>query len=252
MVDFDISSILEEYSVKYGIDKGILITGAVFALLAILALIVVVIIVFRRRRKRKKVAIEEAREAPMAAITVPEPAPEPKTEIKVTPKPPEPKPEVVKENVIYQSPDGNVQIIVRYKPAAVERVEPEYKLKEIEIVGEDISSCLNCINSKYRLSSITIADSEGLVVGSTSSTPEEDAAHAVSFSLGAGVGEKINRIELIGDENSYIFNVRYGDAKLIVITKSRERIPEKYLNMLKKDIKEVLGRTFSFSKETSH
>lgn len=239
MVDFDISSILEEYSVKYGINKVILITGAVFALLVILTLIVAVIIVFRRRRKRKKVAIEEAREAPMRVIAIPEPVPEPK-------------PEVIKENVIYQSPDGNVQIIVRYKPVAVKRVEPEYKLKEIEIVGEDILSCLSRINSKYRLSSITIADSEGLVVGSTSSTPEEDAAHAVSFSLGAGVGEKIDRIELIGEENSYIFNVRYGDAKLIVIAKSRERIPEKYLNMLEKDIKEVLGRTFSFSKETSH
>ena len=239
MVNFDISPILEEFSVKYGINKVILITRAVFAYLSILTLVVMVIILFIRRRRRKKIAIERVKEAPMAAISMPKPMLEPK-------------PEIVEENVIYQSPDGNVQIIVRYKPVAVRRVEPEYKLKEIEITGEDISSCLNCINSKYRLSSITIADSEGLVVGSTSSTPEEDAAHAVSFSLGAGVGDKIDRIELIGKENSYIFNVKYGDAKLIVIAKSRERIPGEYLNKLEKDIKEVLGRTFSFSKEMSH
>ncbi len=155
------------------------------------------------------------------------------------------------ESTIYQSPDGAVQILVRYK-SKQEKIEYKYEPEEIEIIGEDISSCLKLIDKKYRLSSITIADSEGLVVGSTSNAPEEDAAYAVSFSLGARVGEKIDRIELIGKENSYIFNIDYPDVdtKLIVIAKSKERIPEKYLIKLEEDIMKVLGKTFSFSKGT--
>jgi|AGTN01.2.fsa_nt_gi hypothetical protein len=92
------------------------------------------------------------------------------------PVPPRKKPETEKKLLpVPEKPEpGKVDITrLGHVAAGQQAAQPA---PPVEVVKDDLPESMKAITAKYGLSWLTIASSDGLVIASTSSTPDEDAA----------------------------------------------------------------------------
>jgi hypothetical protein len=100
----------------------------------------------------------------------------------------------------------------------------------------DINAVVSALAEKHHLDSITIANNEGLVVASTSKTPEEDAAEAAEISASnPSEVEKWTETE----EGSYVLHIIHREKPLYIHFRSQETPSEAVV----KDLKTSVGHT---------
>ncbi|RLF59202.1 MAG: hypothetical protein DRN25_04300 [Thermoplasmata archaeon] len=202
----DILSIFTQYSKeKISVEWSIPLMVLISVFFLILLVLIVMIIILKRRKKKKKV-----------------------------------KEKIIGESLIYESPDGKFKFVLKYD---VEREIERYRPKPLSLDVEDFDTRLKLIGEKYRIFPLIVIDRDGMVVSSTNSVSEEEMANFISLSLKVGIGEEIKRIELSKEEeNIYISSIDVEGIKLIVIGKSRDKIPLRYLEDFEKDMIEAMSK----------
>lgn len=139
-------------------------------------------------------------------------------------------------------------------PKVVERAAPAKprapSVKAIDVTSaKDIDEAMVLVQEKYGISAITLANTEGLVISSTCSSPEEDAAHAAflydSISVGKyRLSEGLRYVEIAGKEMKYLLIAPYDDSKIIALARSENKLDSDALEMLAEDLKASLNIIF--------
>ncbi|MDI6654962.1 MAG: hypothetical protein QME59_03665, partial [Candidatus Hydrothermarchaeota archaeon] len=98
---------------------------------------------------------------------------------------------------------------------------------------------------KYLIDSFTLATAGGEIIGSTSKTPQEDAAQARALwsQVKAGEGE-LGRVEIVGREAKYLFFIPHGSTHILSLLKSERRIGSEMLDAMAEDLKAAIGLLF--------
>jgi hypothetical protein len=87
---------------------------------------------------------------------------------------------------------------------------------------------------------VTIITPEGLLVDSTSKTPEEDAALATTLLSKLKLGKKVSRLEINGDGLKYLFSIPQKEGHAIFLLRAKEKLADEALGALEGELKEAL------------
>ncbi len=244
---------------------------------AVLVVILLVYLLVKRKRTSKEPEIRP-RLAPI--VTKEKPKPEPVTAPKPAPAPaPAPAAEKVEieASAIQIEPRGDKFVIklitpevrkaaekVIEVPKVVEKIVEVPKAVELPAVkpraasvksiniesAKSIDEAMTLIADKYGISAITLANPEGLVISSTSNTPDEDAAQAAFLydSMTSGkykLGEGLRYVEIAGSEMKYLLSAPYKDTRIISLVKSKNKLESSALDMLAEDLKAGMKMIFA-------
>lgn len=129
------------------------------------------------------------------------------------------------------------------RKAAVEPLVPEEGPAEIreplELHGMPLDSAMAMVAKRHSLESLTMVNTEGLLIGTTSEFPEEEAAQATSLLASLSRKEELRWIEIAGKEMIYLFYATAGDMGVIAMAKREEKLDTHTMLALGKDIASV-------------
>ncbi|MBI4345034.1 MAG: hypothetical protein HY555_05590 [Euryarchaeota archaeon] len=129
------------------------------------------------------------------------------------------------------------------RKAAVEPLVPEEGPAEIreplELHGMPLDSAMAMVAKRHSLESLTMVNTEGLLIGTTSEFPEEEAAQATSLLASLSRKEELRWIEIAGKEMIYLFYATVGEMGVIAMAKRGEKLDTRTLLALGKDIASV-------------
>lgn len=164
----------------------------------------------------------------------------------------------IKEEKIFSS--GNLEVIARFKPIIIEKkigrvvekivektvpVEATYSPRDVDLSEiKDSKEFITTMTDKYKLSNLTLASAEGLVILSSAEKPEEMAAQAVSLAEQIFNNDN-NFAEFYGSSFKFIFPIEYEEHKIIVIGNSEKRVYADIADMIKKDLGFILPTLIS-------
>ncbi|HQD26017.1 MULTISPECIES: hypothetical protein [Methanoculleus] len=109
------------------------------------------------------------------------------------------------------------------------RTQKEFDPKAIGSLEEH----LRAIGEKYRLASLTLATSDGLLIGSTRSGAQDEAAQ-YSYLYTQGT--------LRDETGAELFDIPHRGEKVIGIARPSERLPADLMSALKQDARDALQR----------
>jgi len=129
----------------------------------------------------------------------------------------------------------------------MELPEPAEALEEVpvgEAVEEErpptLSRALKNIAGKYSLETVTLITPEGLLVDSTSKTPEEDASLATNLLSKLKLGKKVSRLEINKNGLKYLFSIPQEESHAIFLLRAKEKLADEALDALEGELKEGL------------
>lgn len=129
------------------------------------------------------------------------------------------------------------------RKAAVEPLIPEEGPAEIrepmDLAGASLDSAMAMVAKRHSLESLTMVNTEGLLIGTTSELPEEEAAQATSLLASLSRKEELRWIEIAGKEMIYLFYATAGEMGVIAMAKRGEKLDTSTLLALGKDIASV-------------
>ncbi|MBI5253889.1 MAG: hypothetical protein HY930_05790, partial [Euryarchaeota archaeon] len=147
--------------------------------------------------------------------------------------------------------DGKLRLqeeTIKAKEAIV--LEKDLKIKA---VGEELQAQkdkniyfnIGMVIRKYLIDSFTLTTAGGEIIGSTSKTPQEDAAQARALWSQMKVEEgEISRIEIVGREAKYLLFIPHGSTHVLSLLKSEKKISGEMLDAMAEDLKAALGLLF--------
>lgn len=116
--------------------------------------------------------------------------------------------------------DGDNLIIKIYEPKG--KAETRQGSLEVEL-PKDINSAMVSISRKYSLASITLVNADGLLIESTSETPGEDAARAMSRISSMDISKgSVTRSEI--SDTEAVFAIPYKETHVIALVKSKAKL----------------------------
>ena len=95
------------------------------------------------------------------------------------------------------------------------------------------------VAKRHSLGGLTMVNTEGLLIGTTSEFPEEEAAQATSLLASLSRKEELRWIEIAGKGMIYLFYATVGDMGVIAMAKRGEKLDTHTLLALGKDIASV-------------
>ena len=129
------------------------------------------------------------------------------------------------------------------RKAAGEPLVPEESLAKIreplDLAGASMDSAMAMVAKRHSLESLTMVNTEGLLIGTTSEFPEEEAAQATSLLASLSRKEELRWIEIAGKEMIYLFYATAGDMGVIAMANRGEKLDTHTLLSLGKDIASV-------------
>jgi hypothetical protein len=121
---------------------------------------------------------------------------------------------------------------------ALEEIPAEEAVEEARPVT--LGRALKNIAGKYSMETVTLITPEGLLVDSTSKTPEEDAALATTLLSKLKMGKKVSRLEINGDGLKYLFSIPQKGSHAIFLLRAKEKLADEALDALEEELKEGL------------
>lgn len=116
--------------------------------------------------------------------------------------------------------DGDNLIVKIYEPRG--KVETRPGSLEVEL-PKDINAAMVSIAQKYSLASITLVNTDGLLIESTSETPGEDAARAMSRISSMDISkDSATRSEI--SDTEVVFAIPYKKTHVIALVKSKAKL----------------------------
>ncbi len=109
----------------------------------------------------------------------------------------------------------------------------------LNLAGASLDSAMAMVARRHSLGSLTMVNTEGLLIGTTSEFPEEEAAQATSLLATLSRKEELRWIEIAGKEMIYLFYATVGDMGVIAMAKRGEKLDTHTLLALGKDIASV-------------
>ncbi len=131
----------------------------------------------------------------------------------------------------------------KHVEAVVERKIPAAPAVEaIEIEkARNISSAIKSITKKYSLDSLTMISTSGLLIGSSSKTPDADAALATSLLSEIEMTDKVTMTKIEGKGVKYLFSIPYKGTHTISLLKTGKQFDAAILGFLENDLKASVG-----------
>jgi|TARA_B100001964_G_scaffold245711_1_gene335046 hypothetical protein len=105
---------------------------------------------------------------------------------------------------------------------------------------KNLRSALENIIGKYAMESVTIITPEGILVDSTSDTPEVEAELIKSHLSKLEIGESIGKLEINENGLKYMFSIPQGDRHLIFLLRAKKELVDEPLNDLEIELKDTL------------
>lgn len=124
-----------------------------------------------------------------------------------------------------------------------EPAEPAEALEEIhaeEVAPATLGRALKNIAGKYSLETVTLITPEGLLVDSTSKTPEDDATLATTLLSELKLGKKASRLEISKDGLKYLFSIPWKGSHAIFLLRAEEKLADEALDALEGELEEGL------------
>lgn len=139
----------------------------------------------------------------------------------------------------YEKPGEKVE----EKPPVPVKVEPKpaEKIPDIEVLKATLPDSMKALAEKYRLDSITLASQDGLVIASTSSTAEQDAA------VYSGLFQELFKVKqetyyFVESKDVSLYYVESGAAKVIGVARRRTQLMAEEQKLIRSDTKKVVDK----------
>jgi hypothetical protein len=118
---------------------------------------------------------------------------------------------------------------------------PKVEIPAIDVVKGSLSESMTTLTQKYRLGSLTLASQDGLVIASTSKTPDQDAA------VYSGLYQELFKVK---QEPSYyveskavnLYAVESGAQKVIGVASRKGSLAPEEVRAIRDDTKKVIDR----------
>lgn len=182
--------------------------------------------------------------------------------------PPQEEKEETIERIFADFPREGVSLVVKIKPSkvlerivekvvevpmgtGVERIDKEagqgkqvypYPInEEIQLEEDtDLITASELLTKKYSFMYLTIADSQGLVVASTSPVPDEDAENALTLSKQLGMGEDVRRVAISGLLERYLIYLPLNSNHAVINIVTKEHIPGHVFKRFEEEVMKYL------------
>lgn len=135
----------------------------------------------------------------------------------------------------------------KHAEAVVERKIPAPEPAAAPAVAEaiekarSVSSAIKSITKKYSLDSLTMINASGLLIGSSSKTPDADAALTTSLLSEIEMTDKVTLAKLEGKGVKYLFALPYKGTHVISFLKTGKQFDAAVLDLLENDLKASIG-----------
>lgn len=125
---------------------------------------------------------------------------------------------------------------------ALEEVPVAEAVREIkeEGVPATLNQAMRQIVGKYSLETLTLITPDGLLVDSTSKTPEQDAALATTLLSKLKLGKKVSRLEIEKKGLKYIFSFPLKGTHAIFLIRAKKKLDDESLDAIEGELKESL------------
>ncbi|MBI5389084.1 hypothetical protein HZB01_01760, partial [Candidatus Woesearchaeota archaeon] len=131
----------------------------------------------------------------------------------------------------------HVEAVVERKiPAVAPPAPPAIEAIEIE-KARNISSAIKSITKKYSLDSLTMISASGLLIGSSSNTPDVDAALATSLLSEIEMTDRVTMAKIEGKGVKYLFSIPYKGTHVVSLLKTGKQFDAAILGFLENDLK---------------
>lgn len=133
------------------------------------------------------------------------------------------------------------QPVEAIKAPAPEAKKPAVEIPAIEVIRGTLAESMMAFTQKYRLGSLTLASQDGLVIASTSMTPEQDAA------VYSGLFQELYKVKqepyyYVESKEVSLYAVESGAQKVIGIAYRKSAFAPQEVRGIRDDTKKVLDR----------
>jgi len=194
-------------------------------LLDLLVAVVLAISIAYLALELRRVYVEYTRKEAPAPIS-----PAPRAQV----KPESPKAEPIKQGVAKPPMPEPMEAIRAPLPAKVE-------IPAIDVVKGSLPESMVSLTQKYRLGSLTLASQDGLVIASTSKTPDQDAA------VYSGLFQELYKVKqepyyYVESKGVGLYSVESGAQKVIGVASRKGGLAPEEVKAVREDTKKVVDR----------
>jgi hypothetical protein len=127
-------------------------------------------------------------------------------------------------------------------PAPMEAMKaPVVDIPAIDVVKGSLSESMVTLTQKYKLGSVTLASQDGLVIASTSKTPDQDAA------VYSGLFQELYKVKqdtyyYVETKGVGLYSVESGAQKVIGVANRKGGLAPEEVRAIREDTKKVIER----------
>jgi len=130
-------------------------------------------------------------------------------------------------------------------PEPMEAMRPpmpgKVEIPAIDVVKGSLSESMVSLTQKYRLGSLTLASQDGLVIASTSKSPDQDAA------VFSGLYQELYKVKqepyyYVESKNVGLYSVESGVQKVIGVASRKSGLAREEVKAIREDTRKVVDR----------
>lgn len=127
------------------------------------------------------------------------------------------------------------------KPAPVQKPPEAPRVPDIDVLKGSMADSMKTMAGKYRLVSVTLATMDGLVIASTTSSPEQDAA------IYSGLYKELYKVKqepyyYVDSKDVSLYAVESGPSKVIGVAHRKGVMLPEESNSIREDTKKIVDR----------
>lgn len=139
---------------------------------------------------------------------------------------------------------------IKPKEGAVSPAKPAEAVKApvIDVLKGTLNESMNAMVEKYRLDSLTLASRDGLVIASTSKTPDEDAA--VYSNMFQDLNKKTpNTYFYVDSKSIHLYSVDIANSSIIGVIRKPGTMSQDIVMAMKEDSRRIADKFTTGSKK---
>jgi hypothetical protein len=151
--------------------------------------------------------------------------------------------EKAEEKVISPAAKPELKPESKAEPKAEVKVEPKpvEKIPEIDVLKASLPDSMKLITEKYKLESLTLAAQDGLVIASTSSSADQDAA------VYSGLFQELFKVKqepyyYIESKDVSLYYVESSTVKVVGVARRRTQLTAEEQKVIRDDTKKVVDK----------